>query len=99
MEARAVIEGLKALTKPSIVIVYTDSTYVQKGMTEWLETWKNKNYKVKGGGFRINHDLWRELDTLNQKHQVTWQWIKGHAGHVENERADELARQGVDLVR
>ena len=99
MEALAVINGLKALTKPSTVTVYTDSTYIQKGMTEWLENWKKKNYKVKGGGLRTNHDLWRELDTLNQKHQVTWQWVKGHAGHVENERADELARQGVDLVR
>jgi ribonuclease HI len=99
MEALAVIQGLKTLTKPSNVTVYTDSTYVQKGMTEWLEGWKAKGYKVKGGGLRVNHDLWRELDTLNQTHTVSWQWVKGHSGHPENERADELARQGVDLVR
>jgi len=99
MEALAVIKGLKALKKSSIVTVYTDSTYVQKGMTQWLEGWKIKNYKVKGGGLRTNHDLWRELDTLNQKHKINWQWVKGHAGHPENERADALARQGVDLVR
>jgi ribonuclease HI len=99
MEALAVIQGLKALKKSSIVTVYTDSTYVQKGMTEWLEGWKAKGYKIKGGGLRVNHDLWQELDALNQTHQVSWQWVKGHAGHPENERADELARQGVDLVR
>jgi len=99
MEALAVINGLKALKKPSTVTVYTDSTYIQKGMTQWLEGWKSKNFKIKGGGFRTNHDLWRELDTLNQKHKINWQWVKGHAGHPGNERADELARQGVDLVR
>jgi ribonuclease HI len=99
MEAIAVINGLKALKKPTIVTVYTDSTYVQKGMTEWLQGWKTKNYKVKGGGLRVNHDLWKKLDTLNQIHQISWKWVKGHAGHPENERADELARKGVDLVR
>ena len=99
MEALAVINGLKALKKPSAVTVYTDSTYIQKGMTQWLEGWKIKNFKIKGGGFRTNHDLWRELDTLNQKHKINWQWVKGHAGHPGNERADELARQGVDLVK
>ena len=99
MEAFAVIQGLKALKKPSIVTVYTDSTYVQKGMTEWLDGWKLKQYRVKGGGLRINHDLWRELDKLDQKHKINWQWVKGHAGHPENERADELARRGVNLVR
>ncbi len=99
MEALAVINGLKALKKPSTVTVYTDSTYIQKGMTQWLEGWKIKNFKIKGGGFRTNHDLWRELDSLNQKHKINWQWVKGHAGHPGNERADELARQGVDLVR
>jgi ribonuclease HI len=99
MEMQAVIEGLKTLKKTCTVTVYTDSTYVQKGMTEWLEGWKAKDYKVKGGGLRVNHDLWRELDALNKIHQISWQWVKGHAGHPENERADELARQGVELVR
>ncbi len=99
MELQAVIEGLKALKKPCTVSVYTDSQYVQKGMTEWLEGWKAKDYKVKGGGYRVNHDLWRELDQLNGKYDISWRWIKGHAGHPENERADQLARQGVDTVR
>ena len=99
MELLAVIEGLKALKKPCNVTVYTDSQYVQKGMTEWLAGWKAKDFKVKGGGYRVNHDLWRELDALAGKHAVTWQWVKGHSGHPENERADALARQGVDTVR
>jgi len=99
MEALAVIKGLKALKKPSIVVVYTDSTYIQKGMTEWLEGWKTKDYKIKGGGLRTNHDLWKELDALNHEHKITWKWVRGHAGHPENERADELARQGIELVR
>ena len=97
MELMAVIEGLKALKKNSSVIVYTDSTYVQKGMSEWLKNWKAVDFKVKGGGFRVNHDLWRELDVLSQSHKIDWLWVKGHAGHPENERADALARQGVKV--
>ena len=99
MEVQAVIEGLKALKKTSLVAVYTDSTYVQKTMTQWLEGWKIKDYKIKGGKYRVNHDLWRELNALNQKHTIDWCWVKGHAGHPENERADALARKGVELVR
>ena len=94
MEMTAVIEGLKALTRSCRVAVYTDSTYVQKGMTEWLAGWKAKDFRVKGGGYRVNHELWRELDELARKHDVSWHWVKGHAGHPENERADELARNG-----
>ena len=97
MELMAVIEGLKALKKNSLVIVYTDSTYVQKGMSEWLKKWKAVDFRVKGGGFRVNHDLWRELDVLSQSHKIDWLWVKGHAGHPENERADALARQGVKV--
>ncbi|MDP6429608.1 MAG: ribonuclease HI [Rhodospirillales bacterium] len=92
MELEAVIQGLKAITKRYNVIIYTDSQYVQKGMTEWLENWKRKDFRVKGGGLRPNHDLWRELDALAGAHKVEWRWIKGHAGHPENERADQLAR-------
>ena len=95
MELTAVIEGLTALKKSSLVTIYTDSQYVQKGMTEWLLNWKAKGFKVKGGGYRINHDLWRELDVLSQAHKIDCQWIRGHAGHPENERADALARHGV----
>ncbi len=99
MELMAVIEGLTALKKSSLVTIYTDSQYVQKGMTEWLLDWKAKGFKVKGGGYRINHDLWRELDVLSQAHKIDCQWIRGHAGHPENERADALARQGVKKVQ
>ena len=99
MELLAVIEGLRALKKPCRVDVYTDSQYVQKGMTQWLEGWKAKDFRVKGGGYRPNHDLWRALDALAVTHDVGWHWVKGHAGHAENERADALARQGVQIVR
>ena len=91
MELEAAIQGLKALTKPSDVIVFTDSQYVQKGMSQWLAGWKAKDFKVKGGGLRPNHDQWRELDTLASGHRVQWRWVKAHAGHPENERVDKLA--------
>ena len=99
MELLAVIKGLQALKKPCRVAVHTDSQYVQKGMTQWLEGWKEKDFRVKGGGYRPNHDLWRVLDDLAAIHDIVWYWVKGHAGHEENERADALARQGVDAVR
>ena len=99
MELLAVIEGLRALKKPCRVAVYTDSQYVQKGMTQWLEGWRTKDFRMKGGGYRPNHDLWRVLDDLAATHDIFWYWVKGHAGHVENERADALARQGADAVR
>jgi ribonuclease HI len=95
MELQAVIQGLRALKKPSHVVVYTDSQYVQKGMSEWLKGWKAKDFKMKGGGYRPNHELWRELDALARQHRIEWRWVKGHAGHPENERADALARQGI----
>jgi len=91
MELEAVIQGLKALKKPSRVVIYTDSQYVQRGMTEWLKAWKAKGFRIKGGGQRPNTDLWRELDALAQTHDVKWRWIRGHNGHPENERADQLA--------
>ena len=99
MELLAVIEGLRSLKKPCRVDVYTDSQYVQKGMTQWLEGWRAKDFRMKGGGYRPNHDLWRVLDDLAATHDIFWYWVKGHAGHVENERADALARQGLDDVR
>ena len=94
MELMAVIQGLRAMRRRSVIIVHTDSQYVQKGMSQWLDGWKAKDFRVKGGGFRKNHDLWRELDALASKHEIHWQWIKGHSGHPENERADKLAREG-----
>ena len=95
MEMMAVIEGLKALKRRCLVAVYTDSQYVQKGMTKWLAAWKAKDFKIKGGGSRPNHDLWRQLDRLAGEHDIEWHWIRGHAGHVENERADKLAKRGI----
>lgn len=99
MEMLAVIEGLKALKRRSKVAIYTDSQYVQRGMTEWLAGWKAKGFKMKGGEMRPNHDLWIELDEISQKHDIRWHWVKGHAGHVENERADELARRGITEMK
>lgn len=95
MEMMAVIKALEALKKPSRVDVYTDSVYVQKGVTEWMKGWKAKNWpsRIK------NQDLWKRIDALTGQHEVKFYWIKGHAGHPDNERADELARRGVEDVR
>ncbi len=91
MELMAAIKALEALKRSCKVDVYTDSSYVQQGVMEWLAGWK-----AKGWPQRIkNKDLWQELDTLLQKHDIRFHWIKGHAGHPENERADELARKAI----
>lgn len=91
MEMIAAIEALRALKRPSKVDLYTDSIYLKKGIHEWMPGWKAKNWpsKIK------NQDLWKTLDSLIQTHDVTFHWVKGHAGHPENERADELARSGI----
>jgi len=91
MEMQAVIEGLKAIKKPSAVHVYTDSKYVLQGVTEWLEGWKAKGWKTAGKKPVKNQDLWQELDSLIRVHQVEFTWVKGHSGHEENERVDKLA--------
>jgi ribonuclease HI len=99
MELEAVIQGLESLKKPTRVIVYTDSQYVQRGMSEWLKGWKAKDFKVKGGGYRPNHDLWRKLDLLAKTHDIAWRWVRGHSGHPENERADKLATDAAKEAR
>lgn len=99
MELLAVIESLKALKTRCQVAVYTDSVYVQKGVTEWLVNWKKRGWKTADKKPVKNDDLWRELDSLLGNHELSWHWVKGHAGHVENERADELANRGVELIR
>jgi ribonuclease HI len=99
MEMTAVIEALRTLKRPTPVRVHTDSQYVQKGMTEWIHGWKRRGWKTAGKDPVKNEDLWRTLDTLAAAHQVEWLWVKGHAGHPENERADELARRGIELKR
>ena len=96
MELTAVIEGLGALTRACDVVVYTDSEYVKKGMTEWLEGWKRKGWKTAARKPVKNADLWQQLDELAAAQQVEWRWVKGHAGDPGNERADELANRGID---
>lgn len=99
MEMRAVIEGLNLLTRPCVVTVYTDSQYVQKGITEWIKGWKARGWKTAAKKPVKNADLWRELDEAQAKHRITWQWVKGHAGHPENERVDDLAREEAEKIQ
>ena len=93
MELMAAINALEVLDKPSLITVVTDSSYVKDGITKWIHGWKAKGWTKKGG--LKNADLWQRLDAAAARHKVTWKWVKGHAGHPENERADELARQGM----
>lgn len=99
MELTAVIEGLKSLKRACRVRVHTDSQYVQKGIREWLPGWKRKGWRTSSGQAVKNRDLWEALDLLAAEHQVEWHWVRGHAGHPENERADALANAGVDKAR
>lgn len=94
MELTAIIEGLKALKELCKVIIYTDSQYVKNGMEKWIHNWKRNGWKTSTQNPVKNETLWRELDQLCTYHQIQWRWIKGHAGHPENERADALANQG-----
>jgi ribonuclease HI len=99
MEMTAVIEALRALKRSVAVRVHTDSQYVQKGISEWIHGWKKRGWKTADKKPVKNEDLWRTLDALAAQHRIEWHWVKGHAGHAENERADELARRGVEQVR
>lgn len=98
MELKAVIEALMALKRPCEVIVHTDSQYVQKGISEWIHGWKARGWKTAAKEPVKNVDLWQELDAAQGKHQIQWRWVKGHAGHEGNERADALANMGVASV-
>jgi ribonuclease HI len=98
MELMAVIRALEALKRPCVVRVHTDSVYVQKGISEWVHNWKKNGWRTSAKQPVKNADLWRELDEIAAKHEIKWLWVKGHAGHVENERADGLANRGVELV-
>ncbi|MFN7709566.1 MAG: ribonuclease HI [Holosporales bacterium] len=95
MELMAAIRGLEALKRPVKVDIYTDSLYVRDGMTQWLEKWKQNGWKTAGKQEVKNIDLWQQLEALCAKHHVTWHWVRGHAGHKENERADFLARHAI----
>ena len=99
MELTAVIQGLAALKRPCIVNIYTDSQYVKNGMQEWIHNWKARGWKTASKQPVKNAELWQALDNEVSKHQVHWHWVKGHAGHPGNEKADELANRGVELVQ
>ncbi len=96
MELLAVIQGLSALQRPCEVVVTSDSTYVLKGIQEWMPNWKKKGWKTASKKPVKNVDLWQKLDQLVALHRVDWQWVKGHSGHPENEIADQLANRGID---
>lgn len=95
MELLAAINALEALERPSTITVVTDSAYVKGGITEWLRSWKRNNWRTATKKPVKNEDLWRRLDEAAARHHVTWTWVKGHAGHPENERVDALARAGM----
>ncbi len=95
MELMAAISALEALKRPSRVALHTDSEYVQKGISSWIHGWKRKGWRTGAGAPVKNVELWKRLDAAQQRHEVEWHWVRGHAGHVENERADELAREGM----
>ena len=94
MELTAALQALRTLKKPSRVEIVTDSEYLRRGITEWLPGWKKRNWQRKGGTL-ANIDLWQALDALLPKHAITWKWVRGHAGHKYNQRADEFARQAI----
>ena len=98
MELLAVIRAIEALSRRCKVKVHTDSQYVQKGISEWIVNWKKRGWRTSDKKPVKNADLWQQLDALSIGHDIEWLWVRGHAGHVENERADELANRGVESV-
>lgn len=99
MELMAAIIGLESLNRDCQVRVYTDSKYVMQGITEWIHNWKIKGWKTASKKPVKNADLWQRLDRAREQHQVEWHWVKGHSGHEENERADQLANKGIDELQ
>ena len=99
MELTAAIKALNALKEPCEVDLYTDSVYVRNGISSWIDNWKANNWKTSAKKPVKNAELWQQLDEARLRHKVSWHWVKGHAGHPENERCDELARKGVDENR
>ena len=98
MELMAAIRALEALKRPSQVKLYTDSTYVMKGITTWIHSWKARNWRTADKKPVKNVDLWQRLERAIETHDVHWHWVKGHAGHPENERADALANKGIPVA-
>lgn len=99
MELQAAIEALKALKEPCSIVLYTDSQYLRQGITLWIHNWKRNGWKTSDKKPVKNQALWEELDGLVKMHAINWHWLKGHAGHPENERCDELARNEIDRLR
>ncbi|HPT48764.1 MAG TPA: ribonuclease HI [Accumulibacter sp.] len=96
MELTAAIRALEALKRPATVLLHTDSQYLQKGISEWIHNWKRNGWRTADKKPVKNADLWQRLDALASQHQIEWVWVKGHAGHPGNERADNLANRGMD---
>jgi len=96
MEMLACIKGLEQLSEPCTVDLTTDSQYVRQGITQWIHNWKKRGWKTAAKAPVKNVDLWKALDTAQEKHEVTWHWVKGHSGHPENERCDDLAREAAE---
>lgn len=98
MELTAAIEGLAALKRPSRVTLTTDSQYVRQGITQWIQNWKRRGWRRADKKPVLNQDLWQRLDELNNRHDVSWRWVKGHSGHPENEAADRAANAAIDAL-
>lgn len=98
MELLAAIRALETLKRPCTVHLYTDSQYVQKGISQWIDSWRARNWRTSGKKPVKNEDLWRLLDYLTQQHEIEWYWVRGHSGHSDNERADQLANRGVEMI-
>jgi len=99
MELQAAISALTALKKPCVVTLFSDSEYLRLGITEWLAIWKSNNWRTAERKAVKNDDLWRQLDQGASKHRITWNWLKGHAGHIDNERCDQLAVAEIKIIR
>jgi ribonuclease HI len=99
MELMAAIMALEILKSPTTIDLHTDSTYVKDGITKWIHNWQRNGWKTAAKKPVKNVDLWQRLQEAMARHEISWHWVKGHAGHPENERADELARRGIDEVR
>ncbi len=96
MELTAAIEALRALRRPCEVVLYTDSQYLRRGITQWMSDWRKRGWRTASRKPVKNEDLWRSLDELSSRHEIDWRWVKGHAGDAGNERADELANAGLE---
>jgi ribonuclease HI len=98
MEMTAAIKALKQLSHPCDVVLTTDSQYLRQGITQWITNWKKRDWKTANKKPVKNKDLWQQLDALVEQHNITWEWVKGHSGHIENERADDLANKGIESL-